>query len=255
MQSSCCETLTVPTYAVGPDGLLRPSALLRMQQEAGEKQMAGGGIGAGELLKRGLAFVVTRLCVEVTRLPRMGEPCVLTTWHRETRGVQFFRCYTLTEPDGTPLTAGVSAFALVDTEKHHLLRPDALGEGTLPAEPEHKNGCPDPKKELPPSLTEVAALRPRWSELDQNGHVNNTCYADFLCDFVPSGMARKRVTGFSVRFERETLPADILTLSAAENRWQEDGKTGGVAWVAGHHARGEAFVGRLCYEDDYERRF
>lgn len=255
MQSIYRETLTVPTYAVGPEGLLRPSALLRMQQEAGEKQLLGGGMGAVALAESGLAFVVTRLNMQITRLPRMGEEVVLTTWHRETRGVQFFRCYTLTEPDGTPLTAGVSAFALVDTENHHLLRPDALGDGALPAEPELQNGCPDPKKELPPALTEVAAFRPRWSELDQNGHVNNTCYADFLCDFVPSGMARKRVTGFSVRFERETLPTDTLILSAAEDRWQEKGQTGGVAWVAGHHARGEAFVGKLCYEDDYERRF
>ncbi len=245
----------IPSYAVGADNRLRLSALLQFQQEAGERQMCENGMSYGVLGEKGLAFLVTRLTSHITRLPEMNEPVQLHTWHRNVRGVQFFRCYTLTDTNGAPLCESVTAFALVDTENHRLLRPDALGDLALPDDLSHTINCPDPTKEVPPTLIEVAAVKPRYSELDPNGHVNNTRYADFLCDNIPSGMARKNPTQLYIRFERETRPDDLLTISAAEERWQNNGVTGGVAWVAGKHTRGEAFVARLTYEDDYVRRF
>lgn len=245
----------IPSYAVGADNRLRLSALLQLQQEAGERQMDEHGMSYTVLKDRGVAFLVTRLCSHITRLPEMGEPVILKTWHRDVKGVQFFRCYSMTDKEGNPLTDSVTAFALVDTNTHKLLRPDALGDLCFPNDPEAKNNCPDPGKQVPPALIEVAAAKPRWSELDPNGHVNNTRYADFLCDNIPSGMDRKKVRDLYIRFEKETRPDDRLVIAAAEERWQKQDLTGGVAWVVGSHTRGEAFVAKLDYEDDYVRRF
>lgn len=255
MEAMFSQELPIPSYAVGADNRLQPSALLQLQQEVGERQLAEIGLNYTALREQGVAFLVTRLRSRIHRLPFMGEAVRLTTWHRETRGVQFFRCYTMTGADGEPLADSVSAFALADANTHRLVRPSVLDGVMPPSVPDCKNGCPDPNREEPPALVEVASLRPRWSELDPNGHVNNCRYADFLCDHVPSGMAQKRVTELYIRFEREIRSDDRLTLSAAEERWQREGQTGGVAWVAGHHARGEAFAAKLCYEDEYERRF
>ncbi len=248
------QKLTVPSYAVGADNRLRLSALLQLQQEAGERQLSEIGLSFAELKEKGVAFLVTRLKSRIHRLPAMGETVTLSTWQREIRGVQFFRCYTLTDEDGERLADSVSAFALTDTDTRKLLRPNAIDLAALPAAPD-ENGCPDPGREEPPALVEVASIRPRWSELDPNGHVNNTRYADYLCDHLPSGMDKKRARELYIRFEREIRPDDRLTLSAAEERWTNEGQTGGVAWVAGAHARGTAFVAKLCYEDEYERRF
>ena len=249
------QELHIPSYAVGADNRLRLSALLQLQQEIGERQMDEHGMSFSVLRARGIAFVVTRLRSHVTRLPEMGEKVIFTTWHRDIKGVQFFRCYTMTDEQGNPLIDSVTAFALVDTEHHRLLRPDALADLGWPNQPDCVNNCPDPGREVPPPLVEVAAFRPRWSELDPNGHVNNTRYADYLCDNIPSGMDRKRVTDLYIRFDKEIRPDDRLSVSAAEERWQDDTKTGGVAWVCGAHARGDAFVAKLCYEDEYVRRF
>ena len=245
----------IPSYAVGADNRLRLSALLQLQQEIGERQMDEHGMSFKTLRDRGIAFLVTRLCSHITRLPEMGERVIFNTWHRDIKGVQFFRCYSMTDAQGNPLIDSVTAFALVDTENHRLLRPDALGEFGWPDQPDCVNNCPDPGREVPPALIEVAAFKPRWSELDPNGHVNNTRYADYLCDNIPSGMDRKKVTDLYIRFDREIRPDDRLSICAAEERWQTEEATGGVAWVSGTHARGAAFVAKLCYEDDYVRRF
>lgn len=255
MQNVFIQQLHIPSYAVGADNCLRLSAMLQLQQEIGERHMDENGLSFAVLRDKGLAFVVTRLKSHITRLPEMGEEVILSTWHREVKGVQFFRNYVFTDKAGNPLIDSVTAFALVDTNTHRLLRPDALGDLCFPDQPDKVNACPDPGKEVAPPLTEVAVLRPRWSELDPNGHVNNTRYADFLCDTIPSGMDRKRIKELYIRFEKEILPTDRLTLSAGEERWQEKEVTGGVAWVCGTHGRGTAFVANLHYEDDYVRRF
>ena len=117
---------------------------MRWQQEIGEQQFTELGLSCRELFERSLAFVVTRLRVRFHRLPTVGERVTLTTWHRETRGVQMFRCYTLCDENGAPFTEGVTAFALVDAKEHHLQRPSAL-DAEVPTDPT-KNGCPDPKK-------------------------------------------------------------------------------------------------------------
>lgn len=249
------EQFKIPSYAVGADNRLRLSALLQFQEQAGEQQLGEHGLPYAVLKEKGVAFLVTRLQSLVTRLPQMNEQVTLKTWHRDVKGVQFFRCYSWVDQTGAPLIDSVTAFALVDVNTHRLLRPDALKELPFLNEPAAVNACPDPKKEIPPALTEIAAMRPRWSELDLNGHVNNTRYADFLCDNIPSGMAHKRITAFSIRYEKEILPDDRLVLKAAEQRFQNDALTGGVAWVSGSHTRGDAFVAKLDYEDDYVRRF
>lgn len=254
MQTIYKMPFVIPTFAVGATGEMRPSALLQFQQEVGEKHLTLWGMDTPALTAKGLAFVVTRLRVRVWRMPKLDEQVVLTTWHRDTRGVQFFRCYTWTTPDGVPLVDAVSAFALVDTVNHNLLRPSTLGVD-CPAGEGMVCNCPDPSKETPPALIEIAAVRPRWSEIDQNGHVNNTRYADFLCDNVPSGMGQKTITEIALVFEKETRPDDRLAITAAEQRFVNEDTTGGTAWVQGNHARGVAFTGKLCFTDSYERRF
>ena len=81
----------IPSYAVGADNRLRLSALLQLQQEAGERQLAENGMSYNALVDKGVAFLVTRLCSNITRLPEMGEEVVLKTWHRDIKGVQFFQ--------------------------------------------------------------------------------------------------------------------------------------------------------------------
>lgn len=57
MEKRYSMTAAVPTYAVDPTATLRPSALLRWQQEIGEQQFTALGLSCRELFERSLAFV------------------------------------------------------------------------------------------------------------------------------------------------------------------------------------------------------
>ena len=85
----------VTSFDAGRDRRLRLSSLLRFQQEAGERHFGDAGLTYWEFYRRGMIFVLTRLQVEIRRLPELEEEVTLRTWHRDSKGAQMFRCYQL----------------------------------------------------------------------------------------------------------------------------------------------------------------
>lgn len=67
------------SFEAGQGSLARPSSLLRFQQEAGERHLGEAGLTYQEFYRRGMIFVLTRLNVEIHRLPAMGEEVSLLT--------------------------------------------------------------------------------------------------------------------------------------------------------------------------------
>lgn len=235
--------IKIASYDAGRDKRLRLSNQLKLQQEAGERHLGAGGLTWEELCHHGMVFVLTRLNSVIHRAPLLDEKIWLRTWHRGTRGAQFYRCYQFLDETGKPLIESVSAFALVDPATHKLLRPDAFDQFGMALQPDRKNGCPDPGRLRPPTaLVPAGTRRVYWSDTDYNGHLNNTVYADILCDFLPGGMEGRRITGFSIAFLKEAMEGEELAVSACS--------VSGEAWVSATHERGTCFEARATFAEE-----
>lgn len=103
----------ISTFDAGQDQRLTPAGQLRLQQEIGELHMRTGGLGYQVLCDAGMAFLLTRTNSVVHRAPALNEEVALRTWHRGTRGAQFYRCYEFLDKAGEKLIESVTAFALV----------------------------------------------------------------------------------------------------------------------------------------------
>ena len=204
--------MTVPTYDTGANGRLRLSALLRWQQEAGERQTKLYALDWDALAEKGYAFVLARGCGEVYRLPRHGEQVVLQTWSDHIQGVQFFRGYRLVSEAGETLTESMASFALVDIRTHRLCRPSVVDMSALPTAVQ-ETGCPLPPavKDLPP-LTAVGEWTVRDSAVDFNRHLNNTVYADLLWDFLPAAVRENPPKRYALQYITEAREGDTLTM-------------------------------------------
>lgn len=241
-----CWKLKISSYDVGPDRRLRLSNQLRLQQEAGELHFQEGGLGFNELVKLGMTFVITRLRTRIHRAPVLGEEVDLTTWHRNTKGAQFFRAYEFRAASGELLVESVSAFAVVDPSTHRLLRPTVFTSLGVGEQPGRSGSCPDPVKlSLPEGMTPAHSHRVGWSDLDYNGHLNNAVYADILCDSAPGGMTGKRLTEVEIAYLHEGLEGETIALKTLLT----PGGDGGGFWVAGTHERGRCFEARALYAD------
>ena len=204
--------MVTPTYDVTAEGQLRLSALLRWQQEVGERHTKGYQMDWDSLVAQGVAFVLVRGCGVIHRMPRHGEAVRLQTWSDHLQGAQFFRGYRLLDEEGNRLTESMASFALVDVNTHRLCRPSAVDMHGLPTAPQESGcGMPPVLKTLPP-LTAVGEWTVRDSAVDFNHHLNNTVYADLLTDFLPAAVRAKPMKGFALQYLTEAREGDTLTL-------------------------------------------
>ncbi|MDD2362830.1 MAG: thioesterase [Oscillospiraceae bacterium] len=236
--------LKIASFDVGQDRQLKLSAQLRLQQEAGELQLEKGGLGFEELINNGLAFVITRTNSVIYHTPRFNSHIKLITWHRDSKGAQFYRCYRFLDENGEILIDSVSAFALIDPQTHKILRPALFSRYAVTQQPDRLNSCPDPEKQvLPDGLLPIGGYEVVWSDIDYNGHVNNAIYADIICNNIPDNMRQRRIAGFTISYLHEAFEGEIISLkSGVFRRGNQD-----EVWVSGETERGSCFEGMVKY--------
>ncbi|MCI8497683.1 MAG: hypothetical protein HFE85_05495, partial [Clostridiales bacterium] len=189
-------------------------------------------------------FVTLRSVVKFYRRPVMDQSLTLTTWHRENRGVQFFRSYQFHTPDGLLTMEGTSSFALMNPHTRKLLRPKVFMDCGIRTQPERVPGVADPKKLKIPeeSLNPVGERVIRYSDIDYNGHLNNTVYADILTDYLPPELNRLQADTFTICFEGEAMEGERLCILTAQT--VEEGKP-----TVRMHALGEKGT---CFEAEIQ---
>ena len=233
--------VTVASYDVGPDNRLRLSGILRYQQEAAEQHLLHAGMGWNALVDKGIAFVASRWHARIIRLPEMGEQVTLTTWHRESRGARFMRCYEWRDEHRNLLLVGVMQFALLSLAQHSLLRGEDFDpEGRLPSHTESVD-CADPARYKLPETVFVRNYAVGWSDTDRNQHMNNTRYADLICDAMADRLSGQHITDVQMHFAGECRLGDDISLSVGESD---------AVYVQGGTSDGTAFTARLELEKD-----
>ncbi len=199
-------------------GRAKPSALLSFAQDIAGLHAARLSDNWEQLQEKHLFWAVTRHYLEVFKLPRVGETILLKTWPMVTTRVAYPRAVEGYGKDGTPLFRMVSLWVLMDTEKRSLVLP---GRGGLQIDGCNR-GCeaPIPASLVPASYKKIGSRTVQYSELDRNGHMNNTRYLDWIDDLLPIDFHKThRFQSCTVCYLQELLPESVCEL-----RWQMDEK-------------------------------
>lgn len=195
----------------------RPSRLLGYLQEAAALAIDEVGASNAAMLRRyGCCWMVSRLKFTLDCPLRHRDTLTIKTWHRDGKAI-LYRDMDLSV-NGVLAGQALAAWVLVDTAARSPRRlsdfPELRGSdgGDLCRQSVLTRLKP------PDELTLAARHRVAYSDLDGNGHVNNTRYADFFCDAV--GMERMAEGTFlrelQVDFLRECTPDQPLLLRAGE---------------------------------------
>lgn len=225
---------------------LKPSSILKYQQEAGELHLSGGNMSYSQLYENGLVFVLSRTSCKIYRPLILGEDFQLTTWHRENKGAQFIRCYRFVDGNGETVADSVTIFAMIDPHTHRVLRPKAFFEKyDIHMQPEQQVGAPDPGKlSIPDGLPQAGVHTVCYSDTDYNAHLNNTVYADLLTDYLPGGMDGRVLTGYQISFLREAREGENIAIHAGADESGEN-----AFLFRGVTQRGVCFEGRCTVEE------
>ena len=205
---------------VDPFDRLRMSALFRLFEEASSAHTEQLGVGRNRLDGLSVLWVLSRMAVSIRRPPMRGESVTLATWPGKTRRTIFPRHYVLQDAGGAPLVRGVALWLLMDRETRRMAFPEKLGLSVDGLELPGALPSPGPLN-LPP-LPQIAERTARFSELDLNGHLNNTKYLDWMEDLLPlSYHASHFWSQIQINYALEIRPDTAVTLSYAPPQGNE----------------------------------
>ncbi len=165
-------------------GNLKLSAALHFAQD-----VAGGhckllGLDWDTLAKKQMFWAVIRHRLQITRLPRVGERITLQTWPMPTTKVAFPRSTVAYDAQGKELFRSISLWVLMDSQTRGMILP--AKSGVLVPGVMRGDELPVPRTLAPQELASSHTRTVCYTDLDENNHMNNTRYLDWVADLLPS---------------------------------------------------------------------
>ena len=196
---------------------LRMSELFKLLEEASIAHTEELGCTRDKTLDRGLLWIITSQLVEIEELPAYDEEIIVRSWQGDMQHVFFPRFYEI-ERDGKVLVRGQALWMLIEEETRSMVMPEDYGI-SIPGRP----GADDmmlPAISLPKDaeVSESVPLVTRFSQVDINGHMNNTRYFDTIDDALWGGGDPVRVPGTVLaNYLSELRLGDTFTLDRYED--------------------------------------
>lgn len=213
MLKSYEESFTLRVADCDMSGRWRPGAILTAMQEAAGAHSALLGCGRDELLRNHTVWVLSRCELQMNRYPSCGEKVTLQTFPMPIRMYFFPRYYIFTDEHGEVIGKAGTLWLLLDTASRRMLPPGEIGK-LIP-----DNRDLTVPMNLPATVGQlqgqelVTAYTPVYTDLDLNGHVNNTRYVDWLCNHLGIDvMTEFEPESVLINYNREILPGQQLLL-------------------------------------------
>ena len=193
-------------------GRLLPSKLLYLMQEAAGNHFTELAMDYDALARQGMFWAITRNKVQISRLPRRGETVRIETWPMPTTRVAYPRSMVCYDEQGNEVFRSISLWVLMDLKNRSMILPGKSGiavAGTLRGL-ELASPMGLPSRQLSSHLERTV----RFTDLDRNGHMNNTKYMDWIVDLLPAHFhAGHSVREFTLCYLSEAREGDVLRLS------------------------------------------
>lgn len=171
------EKHRVHSFEVDINKKLTLECLCRLFQEAAWNHAEYLKFGHSTLNKVNKIWVLSRLAIQIERMPLWGEYVELQTWPRAFNTLNAYRDFTIYDMDGCRVAGGSSAWLIIDAHSRRPQRVDKyLGEVKLIEESSLVPADP-PKLTKTEMNTEPLIIKTTYGDIDMNGHVNNTRYA------------------------------------------------------------------------------
>lgn len=204
MNQKYIETIRLsPTYC-DMYYMWKPSAILETMQETAGWHSTSLGLDPGTMDSWGIAWVVTRLKVEFSRVPVSGETVTVETWPLPSRHMFFPRSHVFTDAQGNEVGRAHSLWAIIDLSTRRIIKSEQV-VAHMPdtADLQPALGMPATVRALPGDPV-IGTVQPRFTDLDANVHVNNTKYLDWCANALDMEIMREKyITAFDVNYDAE----------------------------------------------------
>lgn len=194
-------------------GRMKAAAMTYYLQEAAAAHAEALNVGIPRLRELGALWVVTRMGLQIERLPEKGEAVYVMTWPGKTRHLLFPRYYAVKSESGETLATGAGIWMLIHPESRKMLFPEEIGLDVPDMSRGDEMPLPDRRVRFPAELGGGALHETDESEQDVNKHINNVHYLRWAEALLPEGFAEKhRLKSVWVEYRKEILVGHSVEL-------------------------------------------
>ena len=192
-------------------GRLKSSMLLYYIQEVAGIHGSALGASFEALAARNLFWAIIRQKVQITRLPMAGETIRLETWAMPATRTYYPRSTVAYDAEGKEIFRAIGMWVLMDVNTRAMVLPgksDVTVAGMLTGTELKAPGSLAAK-----NLGNAATRYVAYTDLDRNGHMNNTRCLEWINDLLPSAFHKDHIPAeFTICYHSEAREGDELQL-------------------------------------------
>lgn len=193
-------------------GRIKLSVILYYAQEVAGKHVDLISMDYDALKQKGMFWAIIRQRVQISRMPMRGEKLHVETWPLPTTRVAYPRSVVAYDESGNECFRSISLWVLMDLNSRSMILPGKSGIsviGTL-----RGNELAVPNSLIPRNLIHHCPRTVCFTDLDRNGHMNNTRCLDWIADLLPSSFHKEHtVKEFTVCYLSEALEGQVLDMT------------------------------------------
>lgn len=160
---------------------LKVSAIFRLFQDVAMLATKDAKVDSMSLSERNIDWVITRMNVEIKRLPKCDDEITVCTYPGKDMAMLYPRYFFIIDSKGEVIIRSSSIWALIDNNTRRVI----VDRDVISKLPEEKydDQLPLPEKiSLPDDNRFIEKRTIHYSDLDFNSHMNNVRYIELLTD-------------------------------------------------------------------------
>ncbi|MCR4661138.1 MAG: hypothetical protein K5765_03945 [Clostridia bacterium] len=180
--SEFCKKIRILAEHTNFHGQLRLKSLMSFFQEISIAHTEFLGNGREKTFDKGLSWIIIAERFKVTRLPKFDETISIITYPGSTMRFFMPKYYEIYDENNNLIIQCSSMWALIDVKKRTFADPEKYNihfEGVTKG-----NELDIPLKMPVPDLNKTASGKVNFSDVDLNGHLNNTAYINKALDLI-----------------------------------------------------------------------
>jgi acyl-ACP thioesterase len=178
------------------------------------------GFGLADLGEHHYTWVLSRLAMEFTDLPRQYDEFSISTWVEAVYSLFTDRNFSIHNARGEAIGYARSVWAMIDLDSRRPVNLVTMHEGHINDYVCHERECPIEK----PGRIKVTASTPaysfsaKYSDIDINGHVNSVRYIEHILDLLPLEKHKSEsLRRFEIAYITESYFGDQLDIYMDED--------------------------------------
>lgn len=156
--------------------------MARQMEKITEMHLSSFGIDYISLREEGKAWVISWTAIHINKLPAKGDTVILRMWPGKNKAVMYNRNYGFYTEQGEPLACASSLFVMMDLKTRSVAMPSPKVKQIPVISVPGEAKPPKMRETMPAELTKQVTRVVQPTEIDKNGHMNNTCYLDWADD-------------------------------------------------------------------------